>query len=306
MRFGGPHASIDPALRPPRCDELNVAAQVSLPVHATAGIRLFRRDERHRIAAVDTGAPASDYTPVATDDPGPDGIPGTFDDQTLTVYARQPASFGQDRYVLTNPPGLDAMARGFVLEAGSRWRAYAAHASLMAVETSGATNPGNSPLENDPDVIGALAADPNAAINSGGRQFFDRAYVGKAQFTGALPRALGAVVWENTVNYLDGASFARELLVTGLPQGSILVDATVHGSPGGGNRAEHVMNWNARLARAFRAPRGSVKLALDLIDVMNANHKILEVATTGATFNQRLPLAVEPARCLRMSLQYAF
>jgi hypothetical protein len=306
MRFGGPDSSIDPALRPPHAGEVNLGAEVSLPWKSFARARLFRREEKDRIAALDTGVPASDYLPVQIDDPGPDGLPGTFDDQSLTVYARQPASFGQDRYLLTNPPGLSALAEGMVAEAGGQWRGYGAHATFMAVETSGPTNPGNSPLENDPGVIGSLDSDPNAGINASGRQFFDRAYVGKAQFTGKLPRFLGGILWENTVNYMDGADFARELLVTGLPQGPILVDATVRGSPGGGNRAEHVMNWNLRLARPFPLARGEIRLALDVVNVLNSDNKILEVDASGPTFNLRLPLALEPARFLRMSVRYAF
>jgi len=305
-RFGAPFSNIDPGLRPPHAGEFHLAAEVALAANTTARAWFFCREERNRIADVDTGVPASAYLPVAIDDPGTDGVAGTFDDQTLTVYARQPSSFGQDRYLLTNPAGLDASAQGFVLEAGTRWRGYAAHASLMAVETSGPVNPGNSPLENDPGAIGALDSDPNAGIQAGGRQFFDRAYVGKAQFLGRLPRVLGGVAWENTVNYMDGASFARELLVTGLPQGPILVDATAHGSPGGGSRAEHVMNWNLRLSRAFAAPRGQVRVGLDLINVMNSNHKILESAVSGPAFDERLALAIEPARCARVFLRYAF
>jgi hypothetical protein len=41
-----------------------------------------------------------------------------------------------------------------------------------------------------------------------------------------------------------GPAFARQLLVTGLPQGPFLVATTVRGSPNGGNRAEHVTNCN--------------------------------------------------------------
>jgi hypothetical protein len=306
LRFGAPFSSIDPSLRPPNASEFNVAAEASLPGNTTARAWLFRRDDRDRVADLDSGVPASDYLPIQIDDPGPDGLPGTFDDQPLTVYARQPSSFGQDRYLLTNPSGLNSTAQGFVLQAGSRWRSYSAHASFMAVETSGPANPGNSPLENDPGAIGALDSNPNAGIDVSGRQFFDRAYIGKAQFLGQLPRWLGGIEWVNTVNYMDGAPFARELVVAGLPQGPILVDATVHGSPGGGNRAEHAMNWNLRLARSFAAPRGQVKLALDAINMMNSNHKILENAVTGTAFNERLPLALEPARYLRLTLQYAF
>ena len=119
-----------------------------------AGIHLFRRDEKNRIAAVNTGIPAQAFTPVASD-PGPDGIPGTFDDQRLTVYAQDPTTFGQDRYLLTNPPGLRELNSGVVAETGTQWRGLVFHASFTAEKSYGPTNPGNAFYENDPGVIGS-------------------------------------------------------------------------------------------------------------------------------------------------------
>jgi len=306
MAFGGPYSSIDPALRRPYADEFNVGVEARLPGKSLARGWFFRRDEKSRIAGVDTGVPASDFMPVPILDPGPNGVPGDFDDQTLTVYAQRASSLGQDRYLLTNPPGLRTLAEGMVAETGSQWRDYGFHASLMAVKAYGPSNAGNSPLENDPGVVGALYSDPNAAINAAGRQFFDRAYVGKAQFWGTLPGFLGGIRWENAVNYMDGAAFARLLLVTGLPQGPFWVDATVRGSPGGGNRAEHVMNWNLRLSRAFRMARGDAQLALDMVNVLNSDNRIREIDAGGPAFNQRLPIAIEPARFVRIGIQYGF
>jgi len=62
-------------------------------------MHLFRRDDQERIAALDVGVPAQDFSPVTILDP--------FDNQQLTVYQQNPATLGQDRYLLTNPPGLN-------------------------------------------------------------------------------------------------------------------------------------------------------------------------------------------------------
>jgi hypothetical protein len=51
---------------------------------------------------------------------------------------------------------------------------------------------------------------------------------------------------------------------------------------------------------------GETKLALDVVNVMNSDNKIREVDASGPAFNQRPPLAIEPARFVRMSIQYAF
>jgi len=168
----------------------------------------------------------------------------------------------------------------------------------------GPTNPGDAPFESDPGVVGSLYMDPNAGINAAGRTYFDRAYVGKLQFLGRFPRALGSIDWSNLVNYLDGLDFARRWLVTGLPQGPFLVNTTVRGSPGGGNRAEHVFNWNLRFSRSFRASAGSFRVALDVFNVTNAAHRIQESEVTGSLFNQRLPVAIEPARFVRFQVEY--
>ncbi len=62
MRFGGLYSSISPTLRRPYSDEFDVGAYYRLAARTTAGIHLFRRDDKNRIAAVDTGVPARDFT----------------------------------------------------------------------------------------------------------------------------------------------------------------------------------------------------------------------------------------------------
>jgi len=79
---------------------------------------------------VDNGLGANAFTPVSILDPGPDGIPATFDDQHLTVYQQSPATFGNDHYVLTNASGLRTLNAGFLREVGTEWREFRVHASL--------------------------------------------------------------------------------------------------------------------------------------------------------------------------------
>jgi hypothetical protein len=305
-KFGGPYSSIDPQLKRPYADEFNVAAELSLSSKFFTSLRLFRRDEKNRIAVTNVGVPSGAYQPVQIIDPGPDSIPGTFDDQLLTVYSQNPSTFGQDQYLLTNPKGLRMMNEGLVATAGGQWRSLKALASFMAVKSYGPTNPGNSVLENDPGVIGALFQDPNTAIQAAGRIYFDRAYVGKIQLAGRTPKRFGAIEWANTVEYLDGLVFARRLLVNELPQGPLLIDTTVRGSPEGGNRAEYVLNWNLRIGRTFQLPYGAIRFALDVLNVTNANNRLQENDLSSPTFNQRLPVVIETPRFIRFELRYQF
>lgn len=306
LRFGGPYSSISPSLQRPYADEFDVGWQVALTRKSFARIQLFRRDEKHRIVAIDTGLAANAFTPISIFDPGPDGIPGTFDDQHLTVYQQNPASFGSDQYLLTNAPGLRTLNDGFVADMGAGWRRLMVHASFTAEKAWGPTNPGDAVFENDPGVIGSLFTDPNSATLTLARSFVDRAFLGKIQATYRLPSAWGGLQLATLADYLDGLPFARQLLVSGLPQGPFLVATTVRGSPEGGNRAQYVLNWNLRLQREFRLRAGHITASADILNVVNAGQKVQESDLSGTAFNSRLPVAIQEPRFVRFGFAYSF
>jgi hypothetical protein len=306
LRFGGPYSSISPILGRPYSDTFNVGAESSPLPHVHASIRLFRRDDKNRIAAVDTGVPASAFTPVTILDPGPSGIPGGFGNQQLTVYAQNPATFGQDRYLLTNPPGLRFLNTGLTAQLGVDWLGIAFHAWFTAEKSYGPTNPGDSFLENDPGVIGSLFLDPNTDIHAAGRIFMDRAFVGKLQASYRLPARWGGIQLASVADYTDGLVFARQLLVEGLPQGPFLVATTVRGSPEGGNRAEYAIDWNLRLAREFALARGKLTVTADILNVANAGQSLQENDVSGTSFNLRLPVAIQAPRFARLEMRYEF
>jgi hypothetical protein len=304
MRFGGAYSSIARDLRQPYANRIDAALTVRLLPEVSAGINLFRVDGRQRIAPIDTGVPAQDYSPVTIDDPGPDGISGTYDDRPLTVYAQNPATLGQDRYLLTNPPGLNTRNLGFTSEAALRWHSLAVNASFTAEKSYAATNPGDTVYANDPGVAGSLLLDPNSSINAANRIFVDRAYVGKIYGTYKFPW-LG-IELASTAVYMDGLVFGRELLVTGLPQGPFMVDATARGSPEGGNRAEHIVNWNLGPRRSFHTRAGLLTLKMDLMNAMNAGSKVQESNLSGTDFNLRLPVAIQAPRSLNCGFNLTF
>jgi hypothetical protein len=306
LRFGGPYSSISSTLRRPHSDEFDVGAKVSLNQSSSASIQLFRRDNKNRIAAIDTGVPPQAFTPASILDPGPDGIPGTFDDQQLTVYAQNPATLGHDRYLLTNPAGLRTLDSGLLAEVRTQLRRLLFHASFLAEKSYGPNNPGDTVYENDPGVIGALFLDPNTAIHAPGRSFVDRAYVGKIQASYQMPSTFGGVELASVADYMDGLAFARQLLITGLPQGPFLVATTVRGSPEGGNRAQYVINWSVRLSRAFRFSASRVLVSADVLNVTNAAQRLQESDLSGTSFNMRLPVAIQPSRQVRIGFRYEF
>ena len=305
-RFGGAYSSIDRSLKRPYADQFRLSLRLALPLQSAFSLDLLRSDEKHRIAAVNTGVTAGDYSPVTIADPGPDFIPGTFDDQRLVVYAQNPATLGHDEYLLTNPSGLRELTEALTATAATHHRYAEIRASFTAEKSFGPANPGNSAWVNDPGVIGALYSDPNSLIHATGHPFVDRAFIGKIQAILLAPAWLGGLRFSQTVNYLDGLPFARQLLVAGLPQGPFLVDTTLRGSPEGGNRAQYVLNWNLRASREIRVPFGRVEITADLLNLLDNGNKIVESDLSGPQFNQRPALAIPPPRTLRLGLRWRF
>jgi hypothetical protein len=108
-RYG--YATLDTAPTSPYADEFHLALNLALPRQSAFSVTLLRRDQKEEVAAVNVGVPASSNNPVVILDPGPDYIPGTFDDQKLVVYAQDPATLGHDQYLLTNPSGMRELDR---------------------------------------------------------------------------------------------------------------------------------------------------------------------------------------------------
>jgi hypothetical protein len=308
LHFGGPYSSISPSLGRPFADEFDVGAEFAPNRTLNMRLSFFRRDDRRRIAAMNTGVPASAFTPVAILDPGPDGILGTFDDQRLTVYQQNPTTFGQDHYLLTNPPDFRMKEKGLQAEIRVRHRNLFLDATFVAEESYGPTNPGNAVFENDSGVVGSLYMDANTFVNTSGRPFMDRAYLGK--FWGSYRLPLVGLELSAIADYNDGLAFARQILVTGLAQGPFVIDATSRGTqlfnPLSGNRAEGIINTNLRLSRKFRLPIGMFDAALDVMNVANSGYKLQENELTGTSFNLRLPVEIQPARFARIQLRYVF
>jgi hypothetical protein len=284
----------------------SLAAEVRLPLNLSFIARFFRQDEKERIAAVNTGAGPESWTPVRFHDPGPDGIYGTWDDNWKAVaYARDPASFGRDWFLLTNPKGLamyNAAALGEIRYTG---KLISGSASFAKMKSFGSTNPGNTAWQNDPNVLGSLFESPNNMSSSAGHSYFDHANVGKV----SLVIGTGHPKWPTlglVAVYTDGQPFNRRVLVTGLPQGPFLLNTTLRGSPEGGNRSEYMVNVDVRVSRAFPVRRAKVLLSVDVFNLVDGVNKIKESDATSPLFNSRPPLALQPPRSIRLGVTCSF
>jgi hypothetical protein len=308
--FGGPNSAIDRNLKWPYTDEISVGLEQQFGRHFEVCVRFFRRDSRRLIELVNSGVPFSSYIPTPVTDPGTDGIPGTSDDQTLTLFNREPSFLGKDFLVLTNPPGFSANYKGFEIEMikpfGHRWEA---RGSFVAMHSTDPTNPGNSVFENDAgviqnnaEVVNALGTDPNTLLFARGRIFFDRGFIGKLSGYYHAPYGIriGAVA-----KYYDGLPFGRLLFVNGFNQGPFFVRATPR-ADFGAFRTEFNSTLDMRIARDFHVRLGTIALDLDIFNLLNLNQNTREADLTSPTFGQRVPVSIQAPRVFRLGIEWNF
>jgi hypothetical protein len=298
--FGGPYSAVDPHLKRPYTDELVLGVDQNVGSRLAISFTGFQRTQNRLVQSVNVGVPAASYTPVTVKDVGDDGIPGTSDDRTLTVFNQDPRTLGQDRHLLTNPPGLRSSYKGLeaMLRANISQRGFVS-VSLTASKAVGRTNPGNTVFENDPGVIGSLFDGPNALINAQGRMFFDRAYVSKIAAYFRLPLGLYS---GSIIRYEDGLPFGRKVLVTGLNQGPFVVMATPRGEPGG-FRTQFDLSFDQRLARDFTAGRYRISFMIDTFNLLNRNNSLREFDGSGPMFPLRSPTELQNPRVVRFGLR---
>jgi len=257
-----------------------------LPLSTLASIHLFRRDEKDRIAAIDTGVTPQDFTPVTILDPGPDGIPGTFDDHS-SPSMRRPATLGHDHYLLTNPPGLRTSLRRERATAHGLARHHGV-GFLRGGEIVRPNHPGNAIFENDPGVVGALFSDPNTDITRTAALSPTAPLPGRSRRYIDCPRAGAACrfrPWPITPTaWRSRACCSSPDCRKGRSCGHHAARQSRRG-----NRAEHVQNWNLRLSREWPLAFGELRPAADLLNVTNADLAIQQADLTGLAFNSRYP-----------------
>jgi hypothetical protein len=313
----GSLAGIDAGLRPPRTRELVAGVEASPGKGWVLGLTGFDRRETDLVESVDVGVPAADYVVRYLPDPGGD-VAGPQDDQLLPVFDRKPESFGLDRYVLTNPPGLTGLHQGVELRVekalGARFGLFAG-ATASRTEVRGG-NRGFRVTENDQGVVGELFDDPNADTYSLGRGFFDRAYTIKVAAVWRAPHGfrLGLVA-----RYQDGQPFGRLVVVPDLAQGPEAIPATPRGQGFGraattdpegrpltadGHRFSYTLTVDARVEKGFRIGARRLALVGEGFNLLGQRNEVEEDPVWGASF--RDPTAVQPPRVVRLGARFDF
>jgi hypothetical protein len=288
---------IDGNLQRPYSDEF-VAGLESRPGSSTRlTLTGIARREGNLLAVVNSGLAASSYTTVDV----PDEyifLRNPEDDRLLTAYNRQPASFGADAYLLTNPELEAAEAYGLKLTVEhAAQRLFVLFGATAYLARGSAGNRGYGPRENDQDALGELLTNPNAATYPRGRLFSDRAFTIKWTTLYRMPYdiTVGAIA-----RYQDGQPFSRLVIVPDLNQGPEAVQAY----PSGGTRFTFTGTLDLRLQKGFGIGSTRLEAIVDAYNLFTRSNEVEEYVVTGPDF--RTPTAIQPPHAVHLGLRLTF
>lgn len=255
------------------------------------------RRQTSLINVVNVGVPIAGYTMFTIPDANSDWV-NPKDDQQLPVYERNRDTFGQDRYLLTNPDVEDATMGAVVVSAEVNTpRVLFRIGATASASVGSGSNRGYTAIENDQSIPGELFTDPNAVTNARGRLFNDRAYTIKSMSILSLP-------WSSKVGVLarfqDGQPFSRLAIVPSLNQGAEAIQAF----PRGRSRFSYRATLDVRFQKRIELGVTQLDLIADAYNLLNASSEVEEYVVTGPRF--RDITAVQPPRSFHLGARVMF
>jgi hypothetical protein len=294
---------IDPDIVQPRTDELSLGLDREIGWGFAVSAALFYRKDRKLIDDVNAGVPASAFQEGEALDPGRDLATGTADDGAVPIFNQSPETLGQDRFLLTNPGGLESRYRGLSIEADKRAPRWQVKASFSLGESEGyLPGPGLESRAGD-SAATPLFNDPNSLTNAHGRTFWDRP---------RILRVSGVCEWKwglrfaSTYRYQTGQPLYRSILVSATLEGIPLAQGPVEvlAEPQGAAVQPSVHLLDLRAEKGFSLGKaGSVDLVLDLFNSFNAN-TATSISSRRGAFGAILEIL--PPRVARIGVRYRF
>ncbi len=294
---------IDPDIEKPRTDEVSVGLDREMGWGLLLSATLLYRKDRRLIDDVNVGVGASDFTEEVALDPGRDLAIGTPDDGFLPVFNQSRETLGRDRFLLTNPDGLESRFRGIVIEAEKRARKWQARAALSMSESEGyLPGPGFETSTGAPAAT-PLFNNPNTLTNARGRTFWDRPRV--LRVTAFYDWKWG-VRFASSYRYQTGEPLYRSILVSATIEGVPLAQGPVEilAEPQGAAIQPSVHLLDLRAEKSFAlGSAGTLDLLFDVFNSLNAN-TATEISSRRGAFGA--VFEVLPPRVARIGVRYRF
>ena len=98
-------ATVDPNLKDSYTDEITFGVDQEIAGSLRGSFNFIRKEQKNTFGRYDRLRVPANYTPVPVLDPGPDGVVGTADDRTITVWETGIPPDSTDYYVTNKPIG---------------------------------------------------------------------------------------------------------------------------------------------------------------------------------------------------------
>ena len=289
--FNAVFPSMDSEASRPFSEEFNVGIDHTLSRDFAVSVSYHRRHHRNGLAILDLARPASAYTPVERSYSDPERGP-----QTITVYNLNPSLAAVRNRVITNAEELQSDYDGVTIslnkKLSNRWQMLAGltlqqHEGFAHSGTY--TDPGSNTDLNNPNF--RLNRD-NSAI------FTDIPWAFTLSGSYRLPYEM---IVSGKYTARDGDPLTRTVTIAGLAQGS----ETVWVQPRGEDRTETVSQFvDLRVAKRFNLGRTQLEGTVDLFNLLNANHVLLQNEAIGSTVGR--PSRILAPRIVRFGVTARF
>jgi len=303
LRREGPYYStIDPDIQRPYTDEAVISYNINFKPSWHFSLSGFYRAYRCAVNTQNIGVSFFEYEPLYYIDPGDDRTPYTYDDLLFTIFNQNQESLGEDFFLLSNLEEDTRATYYYGLDVNLIKRfgdIFSLFFSFTAINAVGTTNPGNTTLENDINVIGTLFNNPNAMTNTEGRPCFDRGYTARLGFKYSAPLGF---LFSGIIKYYDGQPFSRKIIIEGLNQGPFYIQA----HPSGVARYEFNSTVDLRLEKRFHLGCSMLRFILDGFNVLNLGLSTQQNEWTGPEFPLRYATEIQSPRVLRLGISYEF
>ncbi len=282
--------SVDSDATRPYSEEINAGVEQQLANNFAVGVSYHRRQHRDGLGVLDRARTPATYDPVARTFTDP--VSGQL--QSITIFNLNPAFItARDRYI-SNVDDLQSNYNGMTLEVqkrmSNRWQMLA-----------GLTLQKHIGFEHSGTFTNLDFSNPNVSINRpDSRIFTDLPWIFNLSGSYQLPYGLVA---SGKYTARAGDPLIRTANFGGLTASQ--ASETVRLVPRGTDRTEDVTKFlDVRLARRFRIGVSSLEGSVDMFNVLNANHVLLQNENIGATWAR--PTRILAPRIIRFGVTARF
>ncbi len=266
----GTTTTIDPNYRRPYTNEYAVGIDRDLGQALKLSVVYSYRSERYPTA---TSNPASPYATTLSTRPdnGPDGVPGTADDTTISYYNRLSAT---NQTLITNDPTAIQSYSGVEITAtkrmSNRWQ-------MLAGLTLAKTKIEDLSVNITPNSLLNVSGPVTSATGLGTSQTGDHPYIFK--LTGSYLLPFHDVMLAANLISMSGIAYTRQ--VTGIPL-TAGGTAAVNVQPLGSERLDPRNQLDFRVSKNWHFGTKDLEGAFDVYNLFNSNN-IYDVRTGSGT-----------------------